>query len=272
MTGGDGPVTGLAYPELPAAARPRWPAWMAPASFFSGLGLTVAAGSPLVPAVLLIEADDAIASVALLALVLVQDTLLVGTAMFLASRRVRPRPWHFGMRATPFWATAGLAVLAALLVFGWEVGIIELLNIEAPEDELAATTPVGAIAVGLAVIVVAPVTEELFFRGFFYRALRTRIRVWPAVLIDSAVFAVIHIQYIGDPELFIVIAAFAAVACLVYEKTGSIFACIAIHAAFNTVASLGSFPVVAVVIGSLTLIACVLLPRRLGPQPSPFPA
>ena len=47
---------------------------------------------------------------------------------------------------------------------------------------------------------------------------------------------------------------FAAVACLVYEKTGSIFACIAIHATFNTVASLGSFPVVAIVIGVAMLI------------------
>ena len=68
------------------------------------------------------------------------------------------------------------------------------------------------------------------------------------------------------------IGGFAAVACLVYEKTGSIFACIAIHAAFNTVASLGSFPVVAIVIGVGVLAACVLVPRRLGLAPSPFPA
>lgn len=265
-------MTALAHPELPAAARPVWPAWMAPAAFFSALGLTIVAGFPLLPVALLTEAPDAVAGIALLVLVLVQDAALVGVAVFFASRRVKPQPWHFGLRASRFWVTAGLALAAALLVFGFEVGIFELFNTDTPEDELAATSPVGAIAVGLAVIVVAPVTEELFFRGFFYRALRTRFRIWSAVLIDSAVFTVIHIQYIGTPEIFIVIAAFAAMACLVYEKTGSIFACIAIHAAFNTVASLGSFPVVAIVIGVLTLAACVLVPRRLGPQPSPFPA
>lgn len=262
----------LAHPELPAAASPHWPAWMAPAAFFSGLGLTVAAGFPLLPVALLTEAPDAVAGIALLVLVLVQDAALVGIAVFFAARQVKPEPWHFGLRATPFWVTGGLALAAALLVLGFEVGIIELFNTDTPEEELAANSPVGAVAVGLAVIVVAPATEELFFRGFFYRALRTRFRVWSAVLIDSVVFTVVHIQYIGTPELFIVIAAFAAIACLVYEKTGSIFACIAIHAGFNAVASLGSFPVVAIVIGALVLAACVLVPRRLGPQPSPFPA
>ena len=265
-------MSALAAPELPAAARPGWPAWMAPAAFFSGLGVTIAGGFPLLPVALLTEAGDSIAGIALLVLVLAQDAALVGVAVFFASQRLRPQPWHFGLRATPFWKTAGLAVLAALLILGFEVGIIELFSVETPEDELASSTVIGAVAVGLAVIVVAPVTEELFFRGFFYRALRTRMRVLWAVLIDSAVFAVIHVQYIAEPAIFIVIAAFAVAACLVYERTGSIFAAIAIHAAFNTVASLGSFPVVAIVIGVLTLAACVLVPRRLGFQPSPFPA
>ena len=261
-----------AYPELPLAARPRWPAWMAPAAFFSAFGVTIAAGFPLLPVALLTEAGDAVAGVALLVLVLVQDAALVGVAVFFASRRLKPQPWHFGLRRTRFWVTAGLALGAGLLILGFEVGLLELFDTDAPEDELASSNIVGAIAVGLAVIVVAPVTEELFFRGFFYRALRTRMRVVWAVLIDSLVFASIHVQYIGHPEIFIVIGGFATVACLVYEKTGSIFACIAIHAAFNTVASLGSFPVVSIVIGLCVLTACVLVARRLSPAPSPFPA
>ena len=245
---------------------------MAPAAVFSAFGVTIAAGFPLLPVALLTEAGDAVAGVALLVLILAQDAALVGVAVFFAARQVKPQPWHFGLRRTGFWVTAGLALLAGLLILGFEVGLLELLGTDSPEDDLQSSNIVGAIAVGLAVIVVAPVTEELFFRGFFYRALRTRMRVLWAVLIDSLVFASIHVQYIGTPEVFIVIAFFAAIACLVYEKTGSIFACIAIHAAFNTVASLGSFPGVAIVIGSLMLLACVLVPRRLGPAPSPLPA
>jgi uncharacterized protein len=262
----------LAYPELPLAARPRWPAWMAPAAFFSAFGVTIAAGFPLLPVALLTEAGDAVAGIALLVLVLVQDAALVGIAVFFADRRVKPQAWHFGLRSTPFWLTVGLASAAGLVILGFEVGVIELFGVDSPDDELASSNIVGAIAVGLAVIVVAPVTEELFFRAFFYRALRSRMRIVWAVLIDSLVFAVIHVQYFGTPLILVVIVFFAVVACLVYEKTGSIFACIAIHASFNAVASLGSFPVVAIVIGLGVLTACVVVPSRLGPAPSPFPA
>ena len=264
-------MSALTFPELPLAARPSWPAWMAPAAFFSALGVTVAAGFPLLPVALLTEAGDAVAGVALLVLILAQDAALVGVAVFFASRRLKPEPWHFGLRRTPFWATAGIALLAGLVILGFEVGILELFGTNSTDDELASSSIVGAIAVGLAVIVVAPVTEELFFRGFFYRALRTRMRVIWAVLLDSLVFASIHIQYLGTPEVFIVIGGFAAISCLVYEKTGSIFACIALHAVFNTVASLSTFPVVSIVIGALMLVACALVPRRFGPAPSPFP-
>ena len=56
------------------------------------------------------------------------------------------------------------------------------------------TTSWPAFAVALAVIVVAPVAEEIFFRAFFYRALRTRLPVWSAALIDGIVFGSLHFQ------------------------------------------------------------------------------
>jgi uncharacterized protein len=93
--------------------------------------------------------------------------------------------------------------------------------------------------VALAVIVVAPVTEEFFFRGFFYRALRTRLSVWAAALIDGVVFGALHFQGPNSAVILPVIAVFGVGQCLVYERTGSLFAVIAIHAAFNTVATLG---------------------------------
>ena len=51
------------------------------------------------------------------------------------------------------------------------------------------------------VVVIAPIAEEVFFRGFFYRALRTSLPIWLAVLIDGAVFGVIH--YTGPDSLTI---------------------------------------------------------------------
>jgi membrane protease YdiL (CAAX protease family) len=141
---------------------------------------------------------------------------------------------------------------------------------ESGVDELGEDAPLAGLAVGLAVIVVAPVAEELFFRAFFYRALRSRLRVWSASLIDGLVFAAMHFQGPDSAVILPVIAVVGVGLCLVYERTGSLFAVIAVHAAFNTVATLAIAPVAALVVGTLMLLACVLVPRRLGPAPSPF--
>ena len=69
-----------------------------------------------------------------------------------------------------------------------------------------------------------------------------------------------------------VIAVFGIGQCLLYERTGSLFAVIATHAAFNTVASLEIAAVPALVMGALVLLAWVLVPRRVGRAPSPMPA
>ena len=57
-----------------------------------------------------------------------------------------------------------------------------------------------------------------------------------------------------------------------YERTGSLFAVIAIHAAFNTVAMVPVVPVPAVLIGATVLLACLVVPSKAGHWPSPVPS
>ncbi|MCW3018185.1 MAG: hypothetical protein JWN10_493 [Solirubrobacterales bacterium] len=42
---------------------------------------------------------------------------------------------------------------------------------------------------------IAPVVEEIFFRGLLYRALRNRLAVIPAAAIDGVIFGLGHMQY-----------------------------------------------------------------------------
>jgi uncharacterized protein len=119
---------------------------------------------------------------------------------------------------------------------------------------------------------VAPVAEELFFRAFFYRALRTRLPVWSAALIDGLVFGSLHFQGLDSAIILPVIAVFGVGQCLVYERTGSLFAVIAIHAAFNTVAMLSIAPLPAILIGVSVILGCLLAPLKVGRGPSPVPA
>ena len=208
-------------------------------------------------------------------LVLLQDATYVGTAVgFAFLRRGSPRLWHFGLRATPFKRTALIAVGATLAIFGFELGYLELLGVDETnvEDLGGGANVIAALAVSLTVIVVAPVTEEIFFRGFFYRALRNRFRAWSATLIDGTVFGALHFQGWSSFEILPVIAAFGFGVCVVYEATGSIFAPIGIHAAFNTVATVGTDAgyAIPILVGLAVIAGCVLVPRALGPAPSPL--
>lgn len=260
-------------PELPEAARPSWPPWYAPAALFGAFGAIMVASFPLLPVILTFGISEGVAGIALLALLLVQDGLLVLAALLLASLKRSPRRWHFGIRATRLWPTVGLTVLAFALMLGFELGYIELFQVdETNVEDLGQGNLVAGFAVALAVIVVAPVAEEIFFRAFFYRALRTRLAVWSAALIDGLVFGALHFQGTDTAIILPVIAVFGVGQCLVYERTGSLFAVIAIHAAFNTVAMLSLVPLPAVLIGSMVILACLLAPLKAGRWPSPEPA
>jgi uncharacterized protein len=260
-------------PELPEAAGPQWPPWYAPAALFGSLMAVVVAGAPLLPVILTYGISEALAGVALLALLLVQDGLLVLAAVLFASIKRRPRRWHFGIRSTRFWPTVGWVLLAFGLMMAFEFGYIALFDVDATNvDELGQDNLIAGFAVSIAVIVVAPVAEELFFRAFFYRALRTRLPVWSAALIDGTVFGLLHFQGIDSAIILPVIAVFGVGQCLVYERTGSLFAVIAIHAAFNTVAMLSVAPHPAILIGTSVILGCLLAPLKAGRWPSPVPA
>jgi membrane protease YdiL (CAAX protease family) len=260
-------------PELPEAAGPQWPPWQAPAALFGSFAAIVVASIPLLPVILTYGISEALAGIALLVLLLVQDGLLVLAAVLFASMKRRPRRWHFGIRATPLWRTLGWVLLAFGLMMAFEFGYIDLFGVdETNVDELGGDNLVAGFAVSIAVIVVAPVAEEIFFRAFFYRALRTRLPVWSAALIDGIVFGLLHFQGIDTAIILPVIAIFGVGQCLVYERTGSVFAVIAIHAAFNTVAMLSVAPLPAIVIGVLVILGCLLAPLKAGRAPSPVPA
>jgi membrane protease YdiL (CAAX protease family) len=53
--------------------------------------------------------------------------------------------------------------------------------------------------------VLAPVQEELFFRGFLYRGLSAAIGPWITIVLTSAVWSVVHLQY----DWFFIVEIFA---------------------------------------------------------------
>jgi membrane protease YdiL (CAAX protease family) len=77
--------------------------------------------------------------------------------------------------------------------------------------------------------VIAPIAEEMFFRGLLQTALRYLLnRPWIAVLLTAAAFAVVH-RWWTWPQIF-----FLGI-CLgyAYERTGNLWISITMHALFN---------------------------------------
>lgn len=81
----------------------------------------------------------------------------------------------------------------------------------------------------LLVVVAAPLVEEFFYRGLVLRALVERIGRWPAVLVSSALFAAVHLQFLEFIGLFI----FGVAAALLAIWTGRLGPSWALHVGFN---------------------------------------
>ncbi|MDW2876149.1 MULTISPECIES: CPBP family intramembrane glutamic endopeptidase [Bacillaceae] len=78
--------------------------------------------------------------------------------------------------------------------------------------------------------VISPIYEEIFYRGFLYRWLRTRMGLKGALLLSSLIFTIIHIPtYNVMPVNFFSGILFA----LAYERTGSIWPPVLIHGLTN---------------------------------------
>lgn len=97
-------------------------------------------------------------------------------------------------------------------------------------------SPAISVLVGLLIVVAAPLSEEIFFRGYLFGGLRQKLPFVTAALISALIFGAFHYTGPGSlsvlPQLAVLGFAFA----WIYEETGSIYPTIALHMANNALA------------------------------------
>lgn len=129
----------------------------------------------------------------------------------------------------------GAFVLAVLGLGSLLQFVIERTGGEVPEvqDQLqtALVESRFGVVVALAAILLAPLGEELLFRGLLFPALRRTLPVWPAALLSGLLFAVIHVEWIAIVVIFPVGVLFA----LAYQARRTLLVPIAAHATFNLI-------------------------------------
>jgi membrane protease YdiL (CAAX protease family) len=84
-------------------------------------------------------------------------------------------------------------------------------------------------------LILAPVCEEILFRGFWFGGLRQRLRFGWSAVISGALFGMIH----GDAVRFAGLAITGVILAAVYERRRTLGASIAAHATVNVLALVG---------------------------------
>jgi CAAX protease family protein len=111
-------------------------------------------------------------------------------------------------------------------------------HVEAPEQVGEHLPAIGVALTIVYAIVIAPIGEELFFRGVLFRSLRDRHGFWVGAVGSAIGFGLIHFipGSAIDAALLMIVMFFTGIAlCFLYERRGTIVAPLAAHITFNVI-------------------------------------
>ena len=186
------------------------------------------------------------------ALAINDNAILMGTTFFrngatalyvlwYVRRRYAAGPDSLGIHARRIGRYAGIGLLTYvgflpvyILVLIALMGVLKLIGYEPPVQnvvEIVYEEQNARVVVlfGIFIAFIGPLFEELFFRGFIYRAFRKKWGLWIGIAATSLLFAVLHAHWVALAPIF----ALSAVLCWLFEKTGSIVPGATLHMAHN---------------------------------------
>jgi membrane protease YdiL (CAAX protease family) len=225
-------------PEVP------WRPWTAPLALVAGILLAAVAALVVdLPAIALgVHVTSAHTPGGLvIADTFVQDVAFILAAVYCAKLGGRVvRSWQLGLRPPgQGWLWAGLMVVGLIVAFVALDAIWSELFHPTKEKllETLGTKESKSLLVLSAALtcVVAPIAEEVLFRGYMFTALRNWRGTLPAALIVGLLFGGVHVTSAPAADL-VPLAALGFGLCMIYRYTGSLYPGIAAHALNNSIA------------------------------------
>jgi len=166
--------------------------------------------------------------------------LVIGVPWLLRRRRITSLA-DIGLARLPRWMDILLAPAGAIIYLLLSGILITIFGMVFPQIDLQQAQEIGFrnlaeysqyLLAFITLVVVAPIAEEVLFRGYLYGKLRKHAPLWLAILITSGLFGLAHGQWNVAIDTF----ALSVIMCSLREVTGSIWAGVLLHMMKNGLA------------------------------------
>lgn len=173
--------------------------------------------------------------------VVIQDVVVVLGALFFSVFRYQVGLERLGLRR--FDVAYGLGMAGLLFILSYAIRfcfVITMMSLGIqlqPQQVMLRLDTTGStfFLTFFSAAILAPFAEELFFRGFLYGGLRARIGSIGAMVISTVFFTALHFSL----DAFIPILVLGFCLAWLYERTGSLYPGIVLHASNNAIAVIG---------------------------------
>jgi membrane protease YdiL (CAAX protease family) len=148
---------------------------------------------------------------------------------------------ELGLRGLPTWTDVLLAPIGFIVVMALATMLSAIMVAIMPDIDWEQAQEVGFnnlyntadfILAFVCLVVLAPICEEIIFRGWLYGKLRMRLSAVPAILIVSVLFGVMH----GQWNVGVTVFAMSVGMCVMRELTGTVWSGVLLHMIKNGIA------------------------------------
>jgi membrane protease YdiL (CAAX protease family) len=111
-------------------------------------------------------------------------------------------------------------------------------DVEVPQQIRSGLSGSAAVALVAYAVILAPITEELVFRGLLFHSIADRRGFWPGAIASSVPFGLIHIIPAGALGVSVLVVTMMITGTFwawIHWRHGNLLVNIATHATFNAV-------------------------------------
>ena len=151
---------------------------------------------------------------------------------------------RFSFRATLGWDWGGFNWWNCLLILGSFFAAAVVVSNFLPEQDnelmrILRSSRTAVYIVAFMATFTAPIVEEVVYRGILYSAFQRAFGVLAAVIVVTALFALVHVpQYYPSYSTIFLICMLSLILTLIRVRTKNLLPCIVLHTIFNGIQSL----------------------------------